>query len=153
MYTGAFDGNGHTIDNLFITKSAAGFDGVNLGLFRELGGTGVITTLGVRNAYITYSGNAETSPVGILVGKVDGDIKACYTTGYVRGYTHVGGLAGRLNSSGASIEASYSTATVSAGAGNSGGLVGHCLARYHNRVILWRQQRHRLRSRRPGRRA
>ena len=125
-YTATFDGNGHTIDNLFMRISGGGPDG----LFRELSGSGVITSLGVRNAYVANASGAEPDQVGILVGLInDGDIVASYTTGYVRGYGEIGDLAGRLNHTGIAIKSGYSTATVAAntGSGAAGGPVGLAL--------------------------
>ena len=124
-YNATFKGNGYTIDNLFIHRQSYG--GSYLGLFRELGGNGVITELGVRDAYITFTYPGEPANSGILVGLNNGRIAAAYTTGYIRGYIHISGLVGRNNHANAAIEASYSTATVvSDGAvGYAGGLAGH----------------------------
>ena len=121
-YNATFDGNGHTIDNLFIKTTTA--DRYDIGLFRQLGGSsGVITTLGVRNAYITNTGtvSAAASDGGILVGENSGAIVAAYTTGYVEGNEYIGGLVGEMT--GGSIQASYSTATVRS-QNEVGGLVG-----------------------------
>ena len=122
VYDATFDGNGHTIDNLFIYTSVAAGNAYT-GLFRELGGNGVVTTLGVTNAYSNYSYPAEPDS-GILVGRNNGAITAAYTTGSVRSTAYTGGLVGVMNSG--SIKASYSEARIEAThPGGAGGLVGH----------------------------
>ena len=71
-YTGNFKGNGYTINNLFISRSNIS----QVGLFGAI--TGRVETLGVINANVT--GQAYT---GILIGRNEGNIVACYTTGAV----------------------------------------------------------------------
>ena len=128
-YSATFNGNGHTIDNLFIVIDEFRNEA---GLFGHLSGSGVIIALGVRNAYVNYDPGDEYPPleldnVGILVGSNDGNIVACYTTGFARGYAQNGGLAGELRGSG-TIRASYSTASVSSQNGSAGGLVGFAIS-------------------------
>ena len=128
-YSATFDGKGHTIDNLFMRNR----DGQRFGLFGELAGSGEITSLGVRNAYVTNAPGTEPQNVGILVGLSNGDIVASYTTGTVRGYDAIGGLVGYLGNvagGSASITASYSTAAVhsDSGFGIAGGLAGQTRA-------------------------
>ena len=128
-YSATFDGKGHTIDNLFMRIR----DGQRFGLFGEVSGSGEITSLGVRNAYVANASGTEPQNVGILVGLNNGDIVASYTTGYVRGYDAIGGLVGYLGNvagGSASITASYSTAAVhsDSGFGIAGGLAGQTRA-------------------------
>ena len=115
-YTGNFNGNGNTINNLFINRSAAAYQG----LFRGFAGSARIEQLGITNANVS-GGNW----VGILAGFSGAStaaIVACYTTGKVAGGDRVGGLLG-YNSRG-TISSSYSTAYVS-GRTRVGGLVGY----------------------------
>ena len=115
-YTGNFNGNGNTINNLFINRSAAAYQG----LFRGFAGSARIEQLGITNANVS-GGNW----VGILAGFSGAStaaIVACYTTGKVAGGDRVGGLVG-YNSQG-TISSSYSTAYVS-GQTRVGGLVGY----------------------------
>ena len=115
-YTGNFNGNGNTINNLFINRSAAAYQG----LFRGFAGSARIEQLGITNANVS-GGNW----VGILAGfngASTAAIVACYTTGKVAGGDRVGGLVG-YNSQG-TISSSYSTAYVS-GRTRVGGLVGY----------------------------
>ena len=136
-----FEGNGHTVSNLYIHRQ----DTDSVGLFGRVGASGVIGNLGVVNAEI-----AGRRYVGILAGWNGGEITGSHATGSVRGTSyyvgglvgwnesgvitasyasgsasgdaHVGGLAG-YNSRGA-ITASYATGSASASSGSVGGLVG-----------------------------
>ena len=115
-----FRGNGHTINNLFISRSSTS----QIGLFGDTG-SGRIETLGVINADVR--GATDT---GILVGENSAAIVASYTTGKVHGTDQTGGLVGLSFSSG-SFNSTYSTAYV---IGNQyvGGLVGFSNSRITN---------------------
>ena len=117
-FTATFDGNGHTISNLFIefTDSGARYPA---GLFGMLRDGGLLD--------VDVSGG---SYVGGLVGySSDGEISDSYVTGSVSADDNVGGLVGRSgvfvynDESHSAITASYSTAQVS-GRDSVGGLVG-----------------------------
>ena len=111
-YSGAFKGNGYTIDRLFINRSTTNTPG---GLFGSIGTNSRIESLGMTNANVTL-----TQYNGILVGQNQGTIIACYTTGSITGTDRVGGIAGYSTKV---ISSSYSTASVT-GTGNVGGLLG-----------------------------
>ena len=115
-YTGDFKGNGFVVDNLFISRSNTDYQG----LFGATAGSTRIETLGVTNANITAK-----DYVGVLVGHINGDVVACYTTGAITAGSYVGGLAGYMGASGTtpSIHSSYSYASITANF-NKGGLVG-----------------------------
>ena len=120
-YTGNFKGNGYTINNLFISRSNTG----HVGLFGNNSTSSRIETLGVINANVT--GQSYT---GILIGRTEGNIVACYTTGAVTASnTSSGGLVGYQHSG--SITTSYSTASVSGGP-ETGGLMGY---RFNGSII------------------
>ena len=111
-YTSNFKGNGHTINNLFISRASTS----NVGLFGETNGAR-IETLGVTNANVR--GGSDT---GILIGDMNGGaVVACYTTGKLQGSGQSGGLVGYARNQ--SISATYSTAYV-IGSAYVGGLVG-----------------------------
>ena len=109
-----FEGNGHTISNLYIHRQ----DTNSVGLFARVGGSGIIRNAGVVNAEMEGGGDS-----GILAGLNSGTITDSYATGSVSGGTNVGGLVGR-NSSGGTITASHAAGSVS-GNFNVGGLVGN----------------------------
>ena len=82
-----FEGNGHTISNLYIHRQ----DTNSVGLFARVGGSGIIRNAGVVNAEMEGLGDS-----GILAGSNSGTITASYATGSVSGRdTYVGGLVGR----------------------------------------------------------
>jgi hypothetical protein len=87
-FYGTYNGQGHTINNLFINR-AAGYQG----LFGYVENA-VIQNLGITNANIIGQMN-----VGALLGRDAGNtsISNCYSTGIVTGtsaYSYTGGLVG-----------------------------------------------------------
>ena len=126
-YTGVFEGNGHTISNLYINRSAA----QEVGLFAKLGEGGVIRNLGLPAADVTSTSTDQQSSAGALAGRNHARIEASYATGSVSGAQWAGGLVGRNHRgsgiTGANlgmIAASYATGSVS-NASMAGGLVGY----------------------------
>jgi hypothetical protein len=135
VFSGVFDGNGHTISHLTVSG------GRYLGLFGQLGPGAAVSNLGLEAVDVNGIGSHSGSLVGInngsiatsystgiikgdqwiggLVGSNIGKITESYSSGTVTGVEYVGGLVG---SNGGNITASYSTAT-SEGEG-AGGLVG-----------------------------
>jgi len=118
-FTGVLDGVGHTISNLAV-------DGVAfLGLIGLLGEGGLISDLGVADITVTGSGYYA----GGLIGRSDGTVTRCFTTGAVTGTANTGGLLGR-NRIGSISDCYCSCVTV--GTLYVGGLVGfndHSIAR------------------------
>ncbi len=99
-FTGVFDGGGHTISNLTISR------GHYLGLFGGVGSTGSVLNLGLVGATVNGTGGY----IGGLVGYSFGNISNCHSAGTVSGDTYVGGLLGYCN--GGSVVNCRSTATV-----------------------------------------
>jgi len=83
-FEGSFDGKGHTIYNLTITKGKK-----YSGLFSKLYVTEEIRNLNIEGAYVI--GGKKSA---ILVGDSDGDITNCSVDGNLWGTTMVGGIAG-----------------------------------------------------------
>ena len=109
-YAATFDGNRHTISNLYINRPSTN----NIGLFGILGSGRNVRNLGIEGGSLTGD-----SSVGGLVGENSGMIRNCYATETVRGQGNVGGLVGTNRGS---IRACYATGDAS---GSSvGGLVG-----------------------------
>ena len=117
-FSGVFDGNGHTIRNLYISSPKHVSGPVRAGLFNDITSIGVVRNLALENVSVSGGGY----PVGGLAGSNSGRISGVYVTGTVSGGLDVGGLAGR---NGGSIIAAYSTASVTGSGNNAGGLVGH----------------------------
>jgi hypothetical protein len=113
-FKGIFDGNGKTIEGLYINNTV--YD--NTGLFGAVyGGTAVVKNLGIVNANIT--GNDY---VGGVAGYVEGGtVQNCYVTGEVSGKQQVGGVAGYAYYG--TMQNCYATGAVS-GEDNVGGVVG-----------------------------
>ncbi len=116
-FTGSLEGDGKTINNLYIDRSGE----VHVGLFGYASGTANITNLNLLNADIT--GNDYT---GSITGIFEGyNIVNCLVNGSVTGGRYVGGIAGILSLG--DITDSISEATVySTNSVNQrmGGLIG-----------------------------
>lgn len=108
-FTGVFDGAGHTITGLVVSRAAS-----FLGLFGNSAGT-------IQNIGLVGESVYGYSYTGGLVGNNTGTISNAYATGTVNGIQYVGGLTG-WNSG--SINNSFTT-TATSGNYDVGGLVGH----------------------------
>jgi len=140
-FTGAFDGLGHTISDLFINRPSTDY----VGLFGYIGSGVSVSNVGMAGGSVTGSdsvgGLAGCNAIGTITnsyatGDVSGGIRVgglvgwnaigtvtnSYATGDVTGDMYVGGLVGR-NSSG-TVTNSYATGDVS-GTVSIGGLVGY----------------------------
>ncbi len=84
QFTGTFDGQGHTISNLFIDRS-----GNDVGLFGCTSADSEISNVGLVDVNITGD-----FYVGGIVGNNKGTITNCYSTGSITGDDGVGGLVG-----------------------------------------------------------
>ena len=128
LYSGTFDGNGHTISNLTLSGSD------NVGLFATLSSNATIISLTLKDCTIS-STSGSFKGVGTLVGNVSGSKSNIIECG-VNGGTvstkssnavYMGGLVGYASSA-VSIFDCYSTATVTANSSSSSraaGLVGY----------------------------
>lgn len=90
LFTGSFNGNGHTIQNLEINSSEE-----YVGIFGFIGPKGVVENLIVENIKIYCTEHS----IGGITGWNLGTIRNCHVTGSMYGRSSVGGLAG-LNGSG-----------------------------------------------------
>ena len=146
-YTGTFDGNGHTISNLTITKENLYF-GDDCGMFGRVGTNVTIKNLTLKNVSLNVSADRENAGLGIgaLAGANQGTISNCNVSGNISTNSvmqHVGGIVGRMDSgiiqychSSASIQGGnsdyvggvlggeYATATVIKGCSFSGSVTG-----------------------------
>ena len=122
-FTATFEGNGHTIRNLFINRTTYLEDPGAAGLFGFTGPSAVIRGIGLNNVRVT-----GLASVGALVGENWGIIRDSYAAGQVSGTTHIGGLVGYNQVSedsdqGWQIESSYAEVDVK-GTDYVGGLIG-----------------------------
>ncbi|MCF7833648.1 MAG: T9SS type A sorting domain-containing protein [Candidatus Marinimicrobia bacterium] len=112
-FTGSYNGNGFTIENLYINRTSTNF----IGLFGKIDGA-VVENVNVTNVNITGK-----NCVGAIVGGnlTSGTINNCFSSGSVNSIAeYVGGLIGLSN---ATITNSYSSCSVNAN-NYVGGLVG-----------------------------
>ena len=103
-FAAVFEGNDHTISNLYIDRPTNS----HIGLFAALNSSGEVRNLGIEGGSVTAA-----AFIGGLVGSNFGTISGCYTTGNATGTdvdTYVGGLVGQND--GGSIVACYATGTV-----------------------------------------
>ena len=137
-FTAVFDGNGHTIANLFIDRGGTN----RIGLFGRTRWPGTIRRVGLPGVDVTggydtgslvgwNSGRVEASyargrvasaraEVGGLVGWNERDVTASYAAVDVTGGDYAGGLLGGNHGA---VTASYATGAVTGGA-TTGGLAG-----------------------------
>jgi filamentous hemagglutinin family protein len=114
LFTGTFDGLGHTIDGLTINRTTG-----SVGLFGFVSTTGRLRNVGLTAVSIANTG----SYTGGLAASFYGVVSNSYVTGTVNGGANVGGLVG---SNSGSISGSHAIVTVSGTSyGNIGGLVGN----------------------------
>ena len=117
-FNATFDGNGHSIHNLFVSRNR------NYGgLFAALRGSAVVRSLGLPNAHVDISQQGSAAP---LAGESSGRVEAAWASGSAAGNTNVGGLLGQ-NQAGGVVVASYSKASAQCGAGTAAGLVANNL--------------------------
>ncbi len=113
LYTGCFNGNGHSIENFSI--EGKGF----VGFFGGIGTMGRVMHLGLKNVRIDGPG---ALCVGMLTGVNMGDIVGCYTQGYATGFADVGGLIGYQFRG--HVRDCFSQGIVEGTEGGTGGLIG-----------------------------
>ena len=117
-FTGTFDGLGHTITGLTISRSASNY----VGLFGLISSAATIRNVGLVGG--SFSGASYVGPLAGAVGS--GTVSGSYATGSVSGTTqYTGGLVGVIEAG--LISQSYATGAVN-GAAIAGGLVGNQLA-------------------------
>lgn len=141
-----FNGNGHTISNLYINRP----DTDNVGLFSlmcdvknlcltnvdVIGGKSTGALMGyafsnspeISNCYIASGSVKGTTGVGGLVGRfsdIDGNILNCYSDAEVSGETKAGGLLGEIYLPNGSVINSFSHGNVTASSDYAGGLIGY----------------------------
>jgi len=117
FFTGSFNGNGHTISNLYSYWSDLG--GRGIGLFGYSSGN--ITNIGVVDANL--SGEQY---IGGIVGYNTGVVSNCYADATVYATVfYAGGLVGENTGENAVISNSYAMGSVTAGWDYFGGFVGY----------------------------
>ena len=136
LYTGTFDGNGHTISGLTINNSRANYQGLfgyvsgivqNLSVSGSVSGNNYVGGIVGYNLFGTvtncaFSGSVSGSDhVGGVVGENSGSVINSYNTGNISGGNRVGGVVGY---NGGNVENCYNTGAVNSSGDNVGGVVG-----------------------------
>ena len=118
-FNAIFEGNGHAIANLYISRTAPSDEPPAIGLFGYTGYSAVVRNTGLVNASV-----AGLENVGGLAGWNKGEIRDSYTTGSVSARDrHAGGLVGENEGA---ISGSHASVSVSCGEYGEffGGLAG-----------------------------
>ena len=110
-YTGTFDGNGNTIENLYINNTTNDY---YQGLFGYVSGK-------VQNLTVDGTVSGSGNRVGGVVGYNSGSVINCTNTGSVSGSEYVGGVVGYNISS---VTNCYNTGAVNSSGYWGGGVVG-----------------------------
>jgi len=114
IFFGTFNGNGHVISGLTISRS----DADRQGLFGRID-EGKVLNIGLDK--VNIKGYDRVGAVAGVVNK-GGSVVNCYSTGKINGNAMVGGVVGTILAS-SNVSNSYSTAEVSGGAA-VGGVTG-----------------------------
>ncbi len=123
-YVGGLAGDlSGAISDSYATGAVTGVRWVG-GLAGQLSGSvsGSHATGAITGTVVNIGGEGVT--IGGLVGELSGTMDTSYATGAVSGDSHVGGLAGEVNS-GSSITASHYTNSTVSGRNRVGGLTGY----------------------------
>ena len=126
-FKGIFDGNKHTVSDLYINSS-----GSNLGLFGQVDGAEIkdVTVQGNVTGFYEEGNSQSGQNVGLVLGYGSSGTKLenCESRGSVTGYKFVGGIVGLVPTSGGTITMCTNRATVKNYSGQSGehfgGIVG-----------------------------
>ena len=124
VYTGTFDGNGHTISNLAITKENLSF-GDDCGMFGRVGTNATIQDLTLEDVRLDV--DADDVSIGALAGSNQGIISNCRVSGNIsvtnKEMGFVGGVVGRMESG--VIQYCHSSASIQGGNSDYvGGVLG-----------------------------
>jgi hypothetical protein len=117
MFLGSFDGNGYAVKQMTIQLPST-VDAT--GLFGITAEGSVIQNLGVENCFVTGYYN-----VGGVVGRANGAVTGCYTTGTIAGNNFTGGVVG-FSSAADAVTRCFSTCSVN-GNERVGGVVGYSI--------------------------
>ncbi|MBR6825875.1 MAG: heparinase II/III family protein, partial [Oscillospiraceae bacterium] len=115
VFTGTFDGNGHTVSNLSVSEG-----NYYVGFFGDLS-KAVIQNFGIESGMVTGEGK-----VGGLAGTIRGGVTIlnCYNKASVCGKAAVGGIVGMASGADSTIENCYNAGSTG-GNGSAAGIVGY----------------------------
>ena len=116
IYTGIFDGQGHTVSGLYVDDASTNF----VGLFGCAGTSSSVSNVGVVDSY--FNGNNN---VGGVCGYSNGKITNCYNQGTVNGSGYVGGICGEAGPGSTSKITSCYNVGIVKGKSNTACVVGY----------------------------
>ena len=125
-FSGIFEGNDHSINNLYIRNTLTGSEGRYLGLFEILAQSAEVRNIGLTNVNVYGADRDGVDQLGALAGVNEGTIRESSASGDHEGGSgndYVGGLVGQNRGM---IIASHASGNPGGGseADNVGGLVG-----------------------------
>lgn len=123
-FNGIFDGNGYTINNLYIKNIEETAKGV--ALISKLSENGVVRNLTIDSSYINGYSNT-----GAIVGINYGQIINCVNKSNIKGYKLTGGIVGRSFNI---VENCENYGNILTSEEQTGGIVGNC--DYGNPVVV-----------------
>ena len=109
VYSGTFDGQGHTVSGLYVSGN-----GWNVGFVGRVSGTAVVKNLGIVDSYFSSSNNFLGSIVGGVAKNSSVTLANVYSTSTVKGENYIGGLVGSDGTSSVTIINSYFAGKTSA---------------------------------------
>nr|WP_321451025.1 T9SS type A sorting domain-containing protein [uncultured Carboxylicivirga sp.] len=126
-FTGTFDGQGYTIDGVYINSSSDDY----VGFFGYIGGG---SNTRIENLILTNVNITAKDYVGGLIGECYGNVANCTVTGEISGVSNIGGLIGyQINSTtyqGGIITGCSTHGKVTGSGSYVGGLLGNVSAPY-----------------------
>lgn len=137
-FTGSFDGNGHTIRNLYLVANPLMYAPAwasSVGLFGFIAKGAWVRALHLENVHVS-GGDAES--VGALAGACEGDVTDIDVSGTVDGSGLVAGSVIGFLGTGATMTGSHSSAAVTHVASNTGGPIadtGGLVGQNQGRII------------------
>ena len=102
VYSGTFDGQGHTISGLYVSGN-----GWYVGLIGNVSGTAVVKNLGIVDSYFSSSNNHLGSIVGGVSNGASVTLANVYSTSTVSGDNCIGGLVGGSGDGSVTVINSY----------------------------------------------
>ena len=109
VYSGTFDGQGHTISGLYVSGN-----GWNVGFVGRVSGIAVVKNLGIVDSYFSSSNNLLGSIVGGVANNSSVTLANVYSTSTVKGDNWIGGLVGGDENGSVTIINSYFAGKTSA---------------------------------------
>ena len=124
-FSGVFDGNGHAVKNLKISKSFATYNNIYVGMFGYLASYAKVKNLTLYDCDITAenakaSFSSEFLYTGAIAGNNSGNISDCHVTGTLDGDEVFGGIVGQNKG----IITNCTSAVVINSQHRAGGIVG-----------------------------